>query len=187
VLFAECGLLVGFFLPGDTLLFAAGISIATGAIHTSLTAFLIVVPIAAILGNVVGYGIGYQAGPRVFDRPDSKFFRPEYVTRAHDFFERFGSWTVIVGRFVPIIRTVLTVMAGVGRMRFSLYFLYSAIGGVIWADGVLLLGERLGHIKFVKDNKGYVDYLVVAVVIVGLIPAAVHYLQARRAGRAESD
>jgi membrane-associated protein len=180
ILFAECGLLVGFFLPGDTLLFAAGISIATGAIHTSLAAFLIVAPIAAILGNLVGYWIGYRAGPVVFDRPDSKLFRPEYVARSAAFYDRFGSWTIIVGRFVPIVRTVATVMAGVGRMRFGLYALYSTIGGILWADGVLLLGHQLGKIKFVRDNKGYIDYLVIAVVVLSLLPVAVHYLQGRR-------
>ncbi|MGH8959594.1 MAG: DedA family protein [Jatrophihabitantaceae bacterium] len=180
ILFAECGILLGFFLPGDTLLFAAGIAIATHKIHTSLAAFLIVVPLAAIAGNLVGYAIGYRVGPRVFDRPNSRLFRPEYVERSHQFFERFGSWTILIGRFVPIVRTVATVMAGVGRMRFSLYLLYSTIGGIVWADGVLLLGERLGHIKFVQEKKGYIDYAVIVVVVIGLIPAAIHYLQGRR-------
>ena len=101
----------------------------------------------------------------MFDRPNSRLFRPEYVQRSHDFYEKYGSWTIIVGRFVPIVRTVATVMAGVGRMRFSLYALYSAIGGILWADGVLLLGHQLGKIKFVRDNKGYIDYAVVAVVV----------------------
>jgi membrane-associated protein len=179
ILFAECGLLIGFFLPGDTLLFAAGISIATGAITTSLGAFLVVAPVAAILGNLVGYWIGYRAGPVVFDRPNSRLFRPEYVTRAHLFFERFGSWTILIGRFVPIVRTVATVMAGVGRMRFSLYALYSAIGGVIWADGMLLLGHQLGKVAWVRSHKGWIDYLVVVVVILGLVPAAMHYWQGR--------
>lgn len=180
VLFSECGLLVGFFLPGDTLLFAAGIYLATGKITTSLTVFLIVAPLAAIAGNLVGYAIGYRAGPVVFDRPNSKFFRPEYVDRAHTFFERFGSWTIIVGRFVPIIRTVATVMAGVGRMRFSVYVIYSVIGGALWTDGVLLLGHQLGKISFVRAHAGDIDYLVIAVVVLGLIPAGVHYVQGRR-------
>jgi membrane-associated protein len=180
VLFAECGLLVGFFLPGDTLLFAAGVSLATGAITSSLAAFLIVAPIAAIAGNLVGYWIGYRAGPIVFDRPNSKFFRPEYVTRAHRFYERYGSWTIILGRFVPVVRTVATVMAGVGRMRFPLYALFSTIGGVLWADGILLLGHQLGKIKFVQQNKGYIDYAVIAVVVLSLLPAAIHYLRTRK-------
>jgi membrane-associated protein len=179
ILFAECGLLIGFFLPGDTLIFAAGISIATGAISTSLTAFLIVAPLAAIIGNLLGYVIGYRAGPAVFDRPNSRFFRPEYVQRSHDFYEKYGSWTIIVGRFVPIVRTVATVMAGVGRMRFALYALYSAVGGILWADGVLLLGHQLGKIKFVRENKGYIDYAVIAVVVLALIPVAIHYWQSR--------
>jgi membrane-associated protein len=187
VLFAECGLLVGFFLPGDTLLFAAGISLATGKITTSLGAFLIVAPAAAILGNVVGYWIGYRAGPVVFDRPNSRLFRPEYVTRSHAFFERFGSWTIILGRFVPIVRTVATVMAGVGRMRFSTYAVCTIIGGVLWSDGVLLLGHQLGKIKFVQDNKGYVDYAVIVVVVLSLLPALIHYRQSRKAQRPVKD
>jgi membrane-associated protein len=180
VLFAECGLLIGFFLPGDTLLFAAGISIATGHITTPLGVFLVVAPIAAIAGNLVGYWIGYRAGPVVFDRPNSKFFRPEYVERSHAYFERFGSWTVIIGRFVPIVRTIATVMAGVGRMRFPVYALYSVIGAVLWTDGVLLLGDALGKIKFVQQHKGWVDYAVIAVVVLALLPAAFQYLQGRR-------
>jgi membrane-associated protein len=183
VLFAECGLLIGFFLPGDTLLFAAGISIATGAISTSLTAFLIVAPIAAILGNLLGYWIGYRAGPVVFDRPNSRLFRPEYVQRAQVFFARFGSWAIILARFVPIVRTIATVMAGVGRMRFPLYALYSTIGGILWADGILLLGHQLGKIAFVRDHKGWVDAAVLVVIVLALIPVAVHYWQGRRQQR----
>ncbi|MDT4938590.1 MAG: rane-associated protein [Pseudonocardiales bacterium] len=181
ILFAECGLLVGFFLPGDTLLFAAGIKIEIDPGSMSpLGAFLVVAPLAAIAGNLVGYWIGYRAGPVVFDRPNSRLFRPEYVARSQVFFDRFGSWTVILGRFVPIVRTVATVMAGVARMRFSLYTLYSIIGGAIWADGVLLLGHQLGKIKFVRDHKGYVDYAVIAVVVLALLPTLLHYLRGRR-------
>ena len=184
VLFAECGLLIGFFLPGDTLLFAAGISIATGSITSSLASFLIVAPIAAIAGNLVGYAIGYRAGPVVFDRPNSRLFRPEYVDRSHRFFERYGSWTVIIGRFVPIVRTVVTVMAGVGKMRFALYALYTVIGGILWSDGMLLLGHQLGKIKWVQDHKGWIDYAIIAVVVLALIPSAFHLWQGRRARRA---
>jgi membrane-associated protein len=137
-------------------------------------------PIAAILGNLVGYAIGYRAGPAVFDRPDSRLFRPEYVTRSHDFFERFGSWTVVIARFVPVVRTVASVMAGVGRMRFSLYTLYSVIGGIVWTDGILLLGHRLGNVGWVRAHKGWIDYAVLLVVILGLIPVALHLWTGRR-------
>jgi membrane-associated protein len=180
ILFAECGLLVGFFLPGDTILLAAGIALSVGTIHTPLAAFLFVAPIAAVLGNVVGYWIGYRAGPVVFDRPNSKLFRPEYVERSHAFYERFGVLTVFLGRFVPIVRTVATVMAGVSRMRFATYLVISIIGGIIWADGVLLAGYWLGHFDFIQRNKGYIDYLVIGAVLISLVPTAVHYVQARR-------
>ena len=182
VLFAECGLLIGFFLPGDTLLFAAGIALATHRITQSFAAFLVVAPIAAILGNVVGYWIGYRVGPTVFDRPNSRLFRPEYVARSHRFYDRYGTWTVVLGRFVPIVRTVATVMAGVGRMRFAGYLLWSTVGGIIWADGVLLLGHQLGKIRFVQQHKGWVDYAVIAVVILALLPTLYHYLATRRRG-----
>ncbi len=180
ILFAECGLLVGFFLPGDTILLAAGISLSIGTIHTSLAWYLIVAPIAAVAGNLVGYWIGYRVGPKVFDRPNSKLFRPEYVTRAHAFYDRWGILTVLLARFVPIVRTVATVMAGTGRMRFSLYAIVSIIGGIIWTDGVLLIGYALGHVKFVQDHKSYIDYAVIAVVVLSLVPAGIHFLQARR-------
>jgi membrane-associated protein len=181
ILFAECGLLIGFFLPGDTLLFAAGIKIAIdpGAL-SPLAVFLIVAPIAAFAGNLLGYWIGYRAGPRVFDRPDSRIFRPEYVARSEVFFARWGSWTILVGRFVPIVRTVATVMAGVARMRFATYAIYSAIGALIWADGMLILGRELGKIDFVQRNKGYVDYAVIVVVVLALLPALANYVQGRR-------
>jgi membrane-associated protein len=183
ILFAECGLLIGFFLPGDTLLLAAGIALAVGTIHTSLAAYLIVAPIAAILGNLVGYLIGRRAGPMVFDRPNSRLFRPEYVTRSEQFFERFGWATVFLARFVPIVRTVATVMAGVGKMPFGRYAVATIAGGIVWADGVLLLGHALGHIDWVRAHKGWLDYIVVIVVIIGLVPTVVHWVAARRRSR----
>ena len=183
ILFAECGLLVGFFLPGDTILLAAGISLSVGTITSPLVAWLVVAPIAAFLGNVVGYGIGRRAGPVVFDRPRSRLFRPAYVTRAHDFFERFGGLTIFLARFVPIVRTVGTVLAGVSRMRPAPYLISSALGAIVWTDGILLVGYWLGHIDFVRRNKGYIDYLVVVAVLVSLVPTAIHWVQSRRRGR----
>lgn len=186
IIFAECGLLIGFFLPGDTLLFAAGISIAVGDITTSLWWFLIVTPIAAVLGNLLGYWIGAKAGPKVFDKPASRWFSPDNVDRAHRFMERWGTWAVILGRFVPLVRALITVIAGIGRMNYGRYALYSVIGGVIWTDGIILTGHALGHVQWVRDHKSWVDYAVVAVVIIGLIPTTFEYLRLRRKRRATS-
>src|SRR3954447_1694668 len=155
ILFAECGLLIGFFLPGDTLLFSAGLLIAIDdpSIHLpGLPVMLVLLPLAAIAGNLVGYWIGRSAGPRVFDRPGSRMFRPEYVVRAQAFFDRFGAVTGLFARFLPIARPVAPVLAGVGRMRFDLYLLYSVIGGIVWTDGMLLLGRGLGDGKLDRDT-----------------------------------
>jgi membrane-associated protein len=186
ILFAECGLLVGFFLPGDTLLFSVGLLLAIGQLsHVPLGWALIVLPVAAILGNMVGYWIGLKAGPKVFDRPNSRLFKPEYVTRSHDFFEKFGPATIILARFVPIVRTVATVMAGVSRMRFSLYLLYSIIGGALWADGVLMLGYWLGHIEFVRKTvEPLIDPILVCIVLVSVLPTALHWWRSRRSNPA---
>ncbi len=181
IIFAECGLLVGFFLPGDTLLFSAGLLMATGKLNVSIWVAIILVPLAAVIGNLVGYWIGYQAGPRVFDRPKSRMFRPEYVVRAHAFFERFGAPAIILARFVPVVRTVATVMAGVSRMRFALYALYSVIGGILWSGGVMLTGYWLGHIAFVRVHvEPLIDPILICVVLISILPALVHWLRSRR-------
>jgi membrane-associated protein len=184
IIFAECGLLIGFFLPGDTLLFSAGLVLAINdpAINLpGLPALLTSLPAAAITGNLVGYWIGRQAGPKVFDRPQSRLFKPEYVTRSHAFFERFGPATIIVARFVPIVRTVATVMAGVSRMRYSVYVLFSVIGGIVWTDGILLLGYWLGHIKFVRATIApKIDVILVSIVVLSVLPTAIHLWRSRK-------
>ena len=128
-----------------------------------------------------GCPIGYRAGPHIFYRPNSRLFKPEYVERSQAFFERFGSWTIILARFVPIVRTVATVMAGVGKMRFGLYVLYSVIGGVLWTVGVILAGYWLGHIEFVRKHvEPLIDPILLGVVVLSLLPVTVHWLRARR-------
>jgi membrane-associated protein len=182
IIFAECGLLIGFFLPGDTLLFSAGLLIATGSWRMPIGLVVVLAPLAAVAGNLVGYWIGRTAGPRVFDRPRSRLFRPEYVTRSEAFFERFGAPAIVLARFVPIVRTVATVLAGVGRMRFGLYALYSAIGGLLWAGGVLLAGYWLGHIDFVRKTvEPLIDPILIGVVVLSLLPVTIHWLRSRRA------
>ncbi len=184
IIFAECGLLIGFFLPGDTLLFAAGLLIATGKWDVPIGLVAVLAPVAAIAGNLVGYWIGRNVGPKVFDRPRSRMFRPEYVQRSEAFFDRFGGVTILLARFVPIVRTVATVMAGVSKMRFALYAVYSVIGGVIWAAGVVLVAYWLGHIKFVRDTvEPLIDPVLVGVVILSLLPVTLHYLRSRRRPR----
>ena len=181
IVFAECGLLVGFFLPGDTLLFSAGLLIATGTLHLNVWLAATLVPLAAVIGNLVGYWIGYRAGPLVFQRPNSRMFKPEYVERSHAFFERYGALAIVLARFVPIVRTVATVMAGVSKMRFALYALYSIIGGVIWSGGMILLGYSLGHIEFVRKTvEPLIDPILVLVVLASLVPAFLHWLRSRR-------
>jgi membrane-associated protein len=181
IVFAECGLLVGFFLPGDTLLFSAGLLTATGTLDVPFWVSLLLVPVAAIAGNLVGYWIGYQAGPAVFNKPNSRIFRQEYVDRSHDFFEKYGARTIVLARFVPIVRTFATVMAGASRMRFAVYAAYSVIGGVLWGGGVLALGYYLGHISFVRDTvEPLIEPIIVAVVLLSLLPAAIQLLRSRR-------
>jgi membrane-associated protein len=184
ILFAECGLLIGFFLPGDTLLFSAGLLVATDVFHVSIWLLVVLLPLAAILGNLVGYWIGYRAGPAVFNKPESRLFRQEYVDRSHAFFERYGARTIVLARFVPIVRTFATVMAGAGRMRWRTYATFSVIGGVLWAVGILLLGYYLGHIRFVQDTvRPLIEPVIVGVVVLSLVPGAIELLRSRRRGR----
>jgi membrane-associated protein len=181
IVFAECGLLIGFFLPGDTLLFSAGLLTATGTLDLPVWIPLVLVPLAAILGNLTGYWIGYKAGPAVFNKPDSRLFRQEYVDRSHDFFEKYGARTIVLARFVPIVRTFATVMAGASRMRFSTYAIYSVVGGVLWGAGVTALGYYLGQIRFVRETvEPLIEPIIIGIVLLSLIPAAVELLRSRR-------
>jgi membrane-associated protein len=180
IIFAETGLLVGFFLPGDSLLFTAGLLVAGGLV-APLWVVLLLLPLAAVLGNLVGYWIGHRAGPAVFNKPDSRLFKAEYVERSATFFERNGARTILLARFVPIVRTFATVMAGASRMDFRRYAVYSVIGGIAWAAGVTLLGYWLGQIAVVRDH---VELFILAIVAISLIPVALEFLRARRQGRA---
>jgi membrane-associated protein len=177
ILFAECGLLVGFFLPGDSLLFITGLATVTGLIGTPLWLVCIVVVVAAFLGNVCGYWIGRKAGPAIFDKPNSKLFKSENVERTQRFFDKYGSRAIVLGRFVPIVRTFITVMAGVGRMNARRFFVFSAIGALLWAAGVTLLGAALGQIQFVRDN---IELMLILVVLISLIPILIEVIKARR-------
>jgi membrane-associated protein len=168
VLFAECGLLVGFFLPGDSLLFTAGLLVAGGLV-APLWLVLLLLPVAAVTGNLVGWWIGRKAGPAVFQREDSRLFKQRHVQRAQEFFDRNGARTIVLARFVPVVRTFATVMAGVARMDFRRFALYSLIGGVGWTTCVTLLGYWLGHVAVVRNH---IELFILAVVVVSLVPVA---------------
>jgi membrane-associated protein len=177
IIFAECGLLIGFFLPGDSLLFITGLFIASGAISINIYLACALLFIAAVVGNITGYWIGYRAGPSLFSKPESKLFKQEYVEHTHQFFNRYGARAIVLARFVPIVRTFITATAGIGRMDFRRFFVFSAIGGFIWAVGVTLAGYFLGNIEFVKNN---IEFILVLVVFVSIVPIVFEYIRHRR-------
>jgi membrane-associated protein len=176
ILFAECGLLLGFFLPGDSLLFTAGLLVAGGLI-APLWLLLLLLPVAAIAGNLVGWWIGRTAGPAVFERPDSRLFKAKHVERARTFFERNGARTIVLARFVPVVRTFATVMAGAARMDFRRFALYSVIGGIAWTAGVTLLGYWLGHVAVVRDH---VELFIVGIVALSFVPVVIEAVRSRQ-------
>ncbi|MFC9242952.1 DedA family protein [Streptomyces sp. NPDC057136] len=179
IVFAECGLLIGFFLPGDILLFPAGMFCAQGVIDTPFWLTCVLLVVSAFLGNVVGYWIGWQAGPALFSKPNSKLFKREHVERTNEFFARYGARAIVIGRFVPIVRTFITTMAGVGRMNPVRYFTYSAIGGVMWAAGVPAAGYYLGKVAFVHDH---FELVIIGIALLSVLPI---YLEMVRSSNAK--
>src|SRR5918912_959501 len=168
IVFSECGLLVGFFLPGDTLLFTVGLLVGTRVVDLPLWAAILLLAAAAFLGNAVGYEIGRAAGPAIFRREDSALFKHENVERTAAFFERWGPPAIMLARFVPIVRTFITVTAGVGRMDRRRYLLYSGIGAVVWAGGVTAIGYYLGSIPVVRNNADTI-FTLVEIVLAGVV------------------
>jgi len=183
ILFAECGLLLGFFLPGDSLLFTLGMFIGSGDIDQPLWLACLVLTTAAFLGNVVGYEVGSAVGPAIFNRPDSRVFRKEYVDKTVAFFDQHGPRAIVLARFVPIVRTFITVTAGVGRMDRRRYLVYSGIGAVLWASGVTLLGNALGSVDFVRE---YIELIFIGIVLLSVAPILVELLRGRRRAAREN-
>lgn len=181
IIFAECGLLIGFFLPGDSLLFVAGLLIASGFIDTPIALACLIFTVAAVAGNLVGYWIGRKAGPALFRRPDSRLFRQEYVDKTQHFFDHYGARAIVLARFVPIVRTFITAMAGVGRMDYRSYVLYSTLGGVLWATGLTLLGYFLGNVTFIAEN---IEAIAIGIVLLSVIPIYFELRRHRKAGQA---
>ena len=181
IVFAETGLLVGFFLPGDSMLFTAGLLIATGALDVNLPLFAALIFVSAFVGDQTGYLIGRKAGPAIFKRPDSRFFRQEYVEKAHAFFERFGGRAVVLARFVPIVRTFVPVIAGVAHMTYRTFALYNLLGALLWGVGVTLLGFWLGQYEWVGEN---IDLIFLVIVLLSVIPIGLELLLGGRRRRA---
>ncbi|MEX0971811.1 MAG: VTT domain-containing protein [Solirubrobacterales bacterium] len=179
IVFIESGLLVGFFLPGDSLLFTAGLLSAADTLP-DLWVLLVTIPLAAIAGDQVGYLIGRKAGPAIFRRPDSRFFRAEYVERSREFFDRYGARTIVIARFVPIVRTLAPVMAGVSRMNYRVFVTYNVIGGVAWGVGLTTLGYFLGQIDFVRAN---IEFIILGIVALSVLPIAIELTRGWRASK----
>ncbi len=195
IIFAECGIFS--ILPGDSLLFTVGMFMAVetasggkvisygGSIGTTMVIVFTVLFVAAVLGNVSGYWIGRLIGPPIFKPRESwigrKLFNPVYVDKTHAFFERYGSRALILARFVPLVRTFVTLIAGVGKMTFRTFIVYTAVGGVLWVVGVTLLGFFLGQITIIREN---IDLALMLIVAVSVLPMVLEYVKHRREAKA---
>ncbi len=175
IVYSETGLMVGFFLPGDSLLFTVGV--VAGAGRLDIVAVNVVLASAAILGDSTGFLIGLKTGPKIFSRPDSRFFKQEYVTRTHRFYERYGGKTIVYARFVPIVRTFAAFVAGVGRMRYLRFLPFSVCGGIGWVLLMTMAGYTLGGIPFVRHN---FDKVILLIIFVSLLPTFIEVIKARR-------
>ena len=177
IVFAESGLFFGFFLPGDSLLFTAGLLSSQGHL-APLPVILVGCFVAAVAGDQVGYVFGARVGPSLFRRPDSRIFKQEYVEKARAFFERHGSKTIVLARFVPIVRTFAPILAGVGDMQYRTFVTFNLIGGLLWAVGVTSLGYILGETApWVED---YLLLVIAVIILLSLLPVAIEVLRSRR-------
>jgi membrane-associated protein len=181
IVFAESGLFFGFFLPGDSLLFTTGLLVADGRyLHTPLWVICALVSIAAVLGDQVGYLFGRRLGPALFRRPDSRLFKQERLAKAQGFFARHGARSIVLARFVPMVRTFTPIVAGASGMRYRTFVVYNVVGGALWSISVTVLGYFLGQIAFVKSN---IEFILIGIVAVSVLPIGIEYLRSRRRAR----
>jgi len=180
VIFAETGFVIFPFLPGDSLLFIAGTVVAGAGMNVHLLVGLLIV--AAILGDSVNYSIGRYLGPKVFDRPDSRWIKQDYLRRTQAYYDKYGAVTIVIGRFIPIIRTFAPFLAGVAAMPYRRFLVYNVIGGVLWITSLVYAGYIFGNIPWVKQN---LTLIVIGIVVVSLLPAAGAYVSEQRARRAD--
>ena len=184
IVFAETGLLVGFLLPGDTLLFFAGLLTHTGVISIDIFWVCLAITVSAFLGGEVGYLIGHRFGPTVFERKESGLFSMRNVERTNVFFDRFGGRAVIIARFIAVVRTFAPVAAGVARMDYRRYSLYNLIGAVVWGAGLVMLGYLLGGITWVsRFAQQYIDVVILGAVALTVVPMLIHYTRSSRQAR----
>ncbi|MCO6429504.1 MAG: DedA family protein [Deltaproteobacteria bacterium] len=175
IVFCETGLVVTPFLPGDSLLFAAGALASRGALDVNTMAALLI--IAAIIGDTVNYHIGYYLGPKVLSSPDSRIFKKQYLDRTQRFYEKYGGKTIVLARFVPIVRTFAPFLAGVGRMRYSYFVTYNILGAILWVAIFAYAGFFFGEIPAVKRN---FTLVILAIIIISVLPIAFEYIKARK-------
>jgi len=178
VVFAETGIMMGFFLPGDSLLFTAGLLTATGFLDHSIYTVLFSVTLAAILGDSFGYYVGSKMGKALFKKKESWLFKPEYVTITKQFYDKHGGKALILGRFLPIIRTFAPILAGVVNLEYSKFIVYNVIGGVLWVFSLIITGYFLGI--WVPNIKEYLEYIIIFMIIVTTIPVVRTFLKERK-------
>ncbi|MEO5699223.1 MAG: DedA family protein [Casimicrobiaceae bacterium] len=178
IIFAETGLVVFPFLPGDSILFIAGTVVAGAGLNVHVLVAILIV--AAVAGDTVNYAIGHFVGPRVFDRPDSRFFRQQHLRRTQAFFDRYGGFTIIIGRFIPIVRTFAPFLAGVAGMRYAKFLSYNVVGAICWIASLTYGGYLFGNIPWVK---AHLPLIVMGIVVVTMIPAGRTFWLERRARR----
>jgi len=181
IVFAETGLAVGFFLPGDSLLVVAGLFAAAGKLNLAI--LLSTLFVAAVVGDAVGYLTGARLGPRLFKRQKSFFFRPSHLQKAHSFYEKYGGKTIIIARFVPIVRTFAPIVAGAAAMPYRRFVVFNVVGGFLWVFSMILAGYFLGNL--LKSNLGidleeHIEWVIIIVVTLSLLPAVIEYLKSRR-------
>lgn len=177
LVFAESGLLFGIFFPGDSLLFVAGLLSAGGFL--AIQPLILIVVVAAILGDSVGYWFGANVGESFFHRKDSRFFKQAYVTRTRDFFKTYGGRAIVLARFVPIVRTIAPILAGVGSMHYSRFILFNILGGLLWGVGMLSLGFFLGSV--IPDSEKYVLPLSLVIIVISFFPIFTNLLRGKKA------
>jgi membrane-associated protein len=181
IIFAETGLLFGFFLPGDSLLFTAGMFVASGHISTGIVEMILLLIVAAIVGDQVGYLTGRWLGNGIYKLKDNFIFKQKYILHTKAFYDRHGGKTIIIGRFVPIVRTFAPILAGVVQLEYKKFIPYNIIGGVVWITSMSLLGYFLGKIPLIKDNVGKVAILII---LISVIPIITTFIQEKRRAKA---